>query len=228
VQAARRARADEDAVSRSPERLAGFHRAARSQLGAAGTSLLADKTEQLRTDWVHDRMVALGRGRARALGWPDAYAFTKSLGGERPARQPRRASGDLRRPSIVESSLSQPDQDGSAAFGWPSRSSSPMPEACSGSSRGSPKASWMSSCRFVVAALIAVAAKGPDPSGPTVFQVAQAPGILSTTASSSTWSRNWFTERPLYDNRGQPIVVPKWSFPVVVASRVSSEGRPRY
>jgi HAD superfamily hydrolase (TIGR01490 family) len=24
---------------------------------------------------------------------------------------------------------------------------------------------------------------------------------------------NWFTERPLYDNRGQPILVPKWSFP---------------
>jgi nucleoside-diphosphate-sugar epimerase len=77
VRAARRARADEDAASRSPERLTAFHRSARSELGAAGTALLAEKTEHLRADWVRDRMVALGRGRSRALGWPDAYAFTK-------------------------------------------------------------------------------------------------------------------------------------------------------
>ena len=27
-----------------------------------------------------DQLVELGRARAQALGWPDAYAFTKSLG----------------------------------------------------------------------------------------------------------------------------------------------------
>ena len=64
VKAARRARTDEDAASRSPERLMAFHRSARSELGAAGTALLAEKTEQLRADWVRDRMVALGRGPA--------------------------------------------------------------------------------------------------------------------------------------------------------------------
>ena len=62
--------ADEDATSRSPERLAAFHRAARSNSRAAGTALLADKTEQLRVDWVRDRMVALGRGRCAPSAGP--------------------------------------------------------------------------------------------------------------------------------------------------------------
>ena len=69
--------------------------------------MLAEKTEQLRSDWVRDRMVALGRGRARALGWPDAYAFTKSLG-ENALLESAAISRDIVRPSIVESSLSEP------------------------------------------------------------------------------------------------------------------------
>ncbi len=40
-----------------------------------------------------------------------------------------------------------------------------------------------------------------------VGQPAQVP------ACSSTTSRAWFTEHPLYDAEGQPIVVPEWSFP---------------
>ena len=67
---------------------------------------------------------------------------------------------------------------------------------------------------LVVAAIIAVAAHGPDPDGPAVFQVAsgvrnplrygQLVDLVRGRGSPSD---------PLYDNRGQPIVVPKWSFP---------------
>jgi hypothetical protein len=51
-----------------------------AELGAAGTPLLAAKTEQLRTRWVSDQLVEAGRARAASLGWPDAYAYTKALG----------------------------------------------------------------------------------------------------------------------------------------------------
>src|SRR4051794_31519520 len=50
VAAARRARADADAESRSSKLLARFHKRARAELGAAGTPLLADKAEKLRAD----------------------------------------------------------------------------------------------------------------------------------------------------------------------------------
>ena len=80
VAAARRARADQDAKSRESKMLAGFARQARRELGAAGTPLLSARAEKLRDEWVHDQMVALGKARARGLGWPDAYAYTKALG----------------------------------------------------------------------------------------------------------------------------------------------------
>ena len=57
VVAARRARADFDSVSRSAERLEEFRKKARNELGAAGTPLLAAKTEQIRQRWVRDQLV---------------------------------------------------------------------------------------------------------------------------------------------------------------------------
>ena len=108
VDAARRARADADAASRDPKRLARFHRQARHELGAAGGPLLAAKTERLREDWVKDRLVDLGKSRAQGLGWPDAYAYTKSLG-ERALLETRGALPvTIVRPSIIESALAEP------------------------------------------------------------------------------------------------------------------------
>ena len=214
VQAARRARADEDALSRSPERLAAFHRAARAELGAAGTALLAEKTEQLRADWVVDRMVALGRGRSRALGWPDAYAFTKSLG--------ETALLDIRgelpvtfvRPSIVESALSQPRPGWIRGFRMAEPVIISYAKGLLRQFPGVPEGIVdVIPVDLVVAAIIAVAAKGPDPAGPTVYQVASGARNPLHYGQLVDLVENWFTERPLYDNRGQPILVPKWSFP---------------
>ncbi|MCB1016052.1 MAG: SDR family oxidoreductase, partial [Acidimicrobiales bacterium] len=73
VDAARRARTDAEAESRTPEMLARFAKMARDELGAAGTPLLSAKTEHQRTRWVADRMAEAGIARASSLGWPDAY-----------------------------------------------------------------------------------------------------------------------------------------------------------
>ena len=78
IAAARRARADADAASRDPELLATFAKEARKELGAAGPPLLAAKTEKRREKWIADRLVEAGRSRAKSLGWPDAYAYTKA------------------------------------------------------------------------------------------------------------------------------------------------------
>jgi HAD superfamily hydrolase (TIGR01490 family) len=214
VQAARRARADEDATSRSPERLAAFHRAARSELGAAGTALLAEKTEQLRTDWVRDRMVALGRGRSRALGWPDAYAFTKSLGETALLDMRGQLPVTFLRPSIVESSLSQPRPGWIRGFRMAEPVIISYAKGLLRQFPGVPEGIVdVIPVDLVVAALIAVAAKGPDPSGPTVYQIASGARNPLHYGQLVDLVEHWFTERPLYDSRGQPILVPKWSFP---------------
>ncbi len=108
VSAARRARADADAASREPSRLAGFRSDARAELGAAGTPALAAKTEQLRQRWVLDQLIQAGRSRAASLGWPDAYAYTKAFGEGALTEMKGDVPVSIVRPSIIESALVEP------------------------------------------------------------------------------------------------------------------------
>ncbi len=214
VAAARRARTDADAESRTPDRLGEFQRRARAELGAAGTSLLADKTERIRKDWVAHRMVDAGRSRAQALGWPDAYAYTKSLG-ERALLETR---GDLPvtfvRPSIVESALSEPRPGWIRGFRMAEPVIISFARGLLRQFPGVPEGVVdVVPVDLVVATIIAVAAKGPDPDGPVVFQIASGARNPLYYGRLVDLTERWFTERPLYDHRGQPIVVPKWSFP---------------
>ena len=213
VAAARRTRADADAESRTPEHLVRFHKAARAELGAAGTSLLAGKTERLREDWVKDRMVKAGRSRAQALGWPDAYAYTKSLG-ERALLETR---GDLPvtfvRPSIVESALKEPRPGWIRGFRMAEPVIISYARGLLRQFTGVPEGVVdVVPVDLVVAAIIAVAAHGPD-DGPSVYQVASGAHNPLLYGRLVSLIEAWFTERPLYDSRGQPIVVPTWSFP---------------
>jgi len=66
---------------------------------------------------------------------------------------------------------------------------------------------------MVVAAIMAVAAHGPDPAKPAVFHVASGVANPFLYGRLVALCEQWFTENPLYDDRGQPISVPNWSFP---------------
>ena len=162
-------------------------------------------------------MVELGRARAQALGWPDAYAFTKSLGEVALRRVRGRPPGHLRAtldrrvgarraPSRVDPRL----PDGRAGHHLlrpgpappvprrPRRASSTSSPSTSSSRRSSP---WRP--------------RAPSPTtGPTVYQVAS--GVrnpLRYGTARRPRASSGSPSDPLYDNRGQPIVVPKWSFP---------------
>ncbi|MEZ5134499.1 MAG: hypothetical protein R2699_05435 [Acidimicrobiales bacterium] len=90
VDGARRFRSDAEAQSRNPERCRVPGSRARTELGAAGTPLLADKTEQLRGRWVSDS--SKPDAPAASLGWPDAYAFAQGARRAGLARVPRRSA----------------------------------------------------------------------------------------------------------------------------------------
>ncbi len=65
---------------------------------------------------------------------------------------------------------------------------------------------------IVVASIIAVAALGPEKAAP-ITQVASGSTNPLKYKVLVDNVRAWFTEHPLYDNEGQPIVVPEWQFP---------------
>ena len=66
---------------------------------------------------------------------------------------------------------------------------------------------------LVVSAILAVAAAGPDPGGPSVYHVTSGVANPLRYVQLQELVQSWFTSHPLYDSHGQPIVVPDWSFP---------------
>ena len=66
---------------------------------------------------------------------------------------------------------------------------------------------------LVVAAILAVAARGPEPGRPKVYHVASGVRNPLRYGRLVELSEDFFSRNPLYDDRGQPINVPEWSFP---------------
>jgi fatty acyl-CoA reductase len=221
VAASRRLRSDSDAASREPARLTEFRAAARQELGAAGAPALATKTEQLRERWVKDQLVKAGRARAASVGWPDAYAFTKALGEQALTDVKGPVPVSIVRPSIIESALAEPRPGWIRGF----RMAEPvLISYARGLLRefpGVPEGTVdVIPVDLVVAAIIAVAALGPA-EAPPITQVASGginPLKYRTLVDNVS---GWFTEHPVYDSKGQPIVVPEFRFPV--RGRVQSQ-----
>jgi thioester reductase-like protein len=86
----------------------------RQQLGRGGDESSVPAAEldgvlkRNRVRWSRNRLVRAGMRRARHLGWPNIYTFTKSLGESVLARQGRDLAIAVVRPSIVESSMRSP------------------------------------------------------------------------------------------------------------------------
>jgi HAD superfamily hydrolase (TIGR01490 family) len=222
VRHAGRLRDDYQAESRSPTRLAEFAKQARNELGAAGDHLLAAKAERIREDWVRRQMVDAGTARALALGWPDAYPFTKALGerllvsrhGRGSAPDDRAVPMTVVRPSIIESSLAEPRPGWIRGF----RMAEPIIVSyAKGLLREFPGVPEgvidVIPVDLVVATILAVAAHGPDPDGPSVYHVASGVRNPLRYGRLVELVQDWFGRNPLYDDRGQPINVPNWSFP---------------
>lgn len=213
VDAARRARADADAESRDPRLLAGFQKRARGELGAAGSPLLSGKAEKLREEWVKNRMVDLGKARAQGLGWPDAYAYTKSLG-ERALLDTRGSLPvTIVRPSIIESSLSEPVPGWIRGFRMADPVIISYAKGLLKEFPGVPEGIIdVIPVDLVVASILAVAARGPL-SEPDVFHAASGARNPLRYRQLVDLVRSWFLENPLADSQDQPIMVPEWSFP---------------
>jgi len=66
---------------------------------------------------------------------------------------------------------------------------------------------------LVAAAILAVAAKGPETDANPVYHVASGVRNPLLYGRLVELVEEWFGAHPLYDDRGQPISVPEWSFP---------------
>ena len=213
VTAARRLRSDTEAASRTPDNLKRFREGARRELGAAGAPALAEKTENLREAWVKDRLVEAGRSRAASVGWPDAYAFTKALGEQALHETKGDVPVSIVRPSIIESALAEPFPGWIRGFRMAEPVIISYARGLLKEFPGVPEGTIdVIPVDIVVAAIIAVAALGPD-EAPRITQVASGSTNPLKYRTLVDNVRDWFTAHPIYDSHGQPIVVPDWNFP---------------
>ena len=212
VESARRLRGDSEAESRQPSNLAEFRRRARAELGAAGAPALASKTEQIRQRWVRDQLVTAGRTRAASVGWPDAYAFTKALGEQALVESRGSVPVSIVRPSIIESAWAEPRPGWIRGFRMAEPVIISYARGLLREFPGVPEGTIdVIPVDLVVAAIVAVAATGPE--APFITQVASGGINPLKYRQLVDYVSTWFTANPLYDNHGQPIVVPEWRFP---------------
>ena len=192
-----------------------LHQDGPDEIGAAGDHLLAARAEKLREEWVSDELVDAGTARAHSLGWPDAYPFTKALG-ERALVESWAGQVPITfvRPSIIESALAEPRPGWIRGF----RMAEPIIVSYArGLLREFPGVPEgiidVIPVDLVVAAILAVAAHGPEPGA--ARRCTTSPPVCGTPCATADWSSSpgLVPRNPLYDERGQPISVPEWSFP---------------
>ena len=190
-----------------------FHKDARRELGAAGMPLLASRAEKAREAWVDEQLVEAGRARARSLGWPDAYAYTKALGEQALLESHGNVPVTIVRPSIIESAHLEPRPGWIRGFRMAEPVIISYARGLLKEFPGVPEGTVdVIPVDLVVAAIIDVAA-GPRPDEPAITQVASGSVNPLRYRHLVDMVRTFFTEHPVYDLEGQPIIVPEWSFP---------------
>ncbi|MGI8756665.1 MAG: HAD-IB family hydrolase [Acidimicrobiales bacterium] len=215
VDGARRVRADAEAESRTPERLADFGATARDELGGAGGPLLAAKSEQRRAEWVKAQLVDAGRARAASLGWPDAYAMTKALGERALGENRGEVPVSIVRPAIIESAWAEPMPGWIRGFRMAEPVIISYARGLLKEFPGVPEGTVdVIPVDLVVGAIIAVAARGPSNADgtPDITQVASGSANPLKYERLVDLVQRWFNDHPLYDAEGQPIAVPDWGY----------------
>ncbi len=213
--AAGRTRASFEDDSRTIDQLKEFAAEAAEELGAAGTSALSAKREQIRKRWVQDKLVEAGRARAASLGFPDAYGLTKALAESALVETRGDIPLTIVRPSIIESALAEPFPGWIRGFRMAEPIIISYARGLLTDFPGTPEGTLdVIPVDLVAAAVCAVAAEGPPPTGePAVIQVASSSVNPLRFKDLHDWSHTWFSENPIYNERNQPLAPPRWSYP---------------
>jgi alcohol-forming fatty acyl-CoA reductase len=213
---AMQARHEVEAQSRRPELLKGFLAKASKEHSRAGPTTVADDAEGRRKDWVTKRLIEYGRQRARSLGWPDVYTFTKAMG-ERAVEEltiEERLPLSIVRPSIIESAYLHPFPGWIEGF----KMADPIIRAYGLGQipefPGIPEGIVdIIPVDFVVNAILAAAAFPAEPAAPRYLHVSSGERNPLRFHQLYLWVREHFEAHPLPARGRGEHKVPEWTFP---------------
>lgn len=210
------ARREVEAASRKPEMLENFMAKAAKDHSRAGPSTVSGDAEERRKQWVDKRLVEYGRLRARTLGWPDVYTFTKAMG-ERAVADIAHEQGlslSIVRPSIIESALEHPSPGWIDGF----KMADPIIRAYGLGQipefPGIPEGIVdLIPVDYVVNAILAVAAAPPEPGEPAHYNVSSGDRNPLRFFELYQYVREYFEAHPLPERGRGEHKVPEWKFP---------------
>ncbi|WP_422115654.1 HAD-IB family hydrolase [Brachybacterium sp. UNK5269] len=217
--AAIEARAQVEAESRRPETLRSQIRGATLRDGRMGPKAVAAASEEARRAWVDERLVDFGRTRAQSVGWTDIYTFTKAMA-EQVAEEMWADAGhrvSFVRPSIIESAMLKPFP------GWIDGFKVADPLIMAYARGVLPEFPVLADSildvipvDYVVNVIVALATQEVSRRGDDAyFQVVSGASNPLPFHAMVSAVREYFGQRPLEDDEGNPIEVPEWSFPSV-------------
>ena len=200
------------AEAESPENLANFQREAEAEIKGTRKELTA-QIEELKAEWLEERLVEEGLKHARSRGWNDTYTYMKFLAEQMVMELRGEVPTAIVRPSIIESSFDEPEPGWLGGF----RMCEPL---IVGFGKGrlpdfpaDPDIILdIIPVDFVVNAILAAAEAAARRGGIEVYQVAtgtQNPlyfrGIFEATYE-------YFVKYPMFED-GKPVSVPIWKYP---------------
>jgi HAD superfamily hydrolase (TIGR01490 family) len=182
----------------------------------AGPSTVSQDAEERRQRWVEKRLIEYGRMRARTLGWPDIYTFTKAMG-ERAVEDlahERGLSLSIVRPSIIESALEHPSKGWIDGF----KMADPIIRAYGLGQipefPGIPEGIVdLIPVDYVVNAILAVAATPPPAGEPAHYNVSSGDRNPLRFFELYEYVREYFEAHPLPERGRGEHKVPTWDFP---------------
>lgn len=212
------------------EQVAHFQKIAENQLKTKQRSSrknLETLAEEVKSEWLEEKLVEAGLDHARSRGWNDTYTYMKFLAEQMIMELRGNLPTAIIRPSIIESSIAEPHP------GWLGkyRMSEPL---IVGFAKGrlpdfpaDPDIILdIIPVDFVVNAMLAAAEAIANSGGIEVYHVStgtQNPlyfrGIVDATYG-------YFTENPMIEN-GKPIAVPVWQYPSLETFQKKLEGKVR-
>ena len=196
----------------SPENLARFQREAEQQKKATRKGIDA-QIEELKAEWLENRLVEAGLEHARSRGWNDTYTYMKFLAEQMVMELRGELPTAIVRPSIIESSLAEPEPGWLGKF----RMSEPL---IVGFGKGrlpdfpaDPDIILdIIPVDFVVNAMLAAAEATARRGGIEVYHVAT--GTLNPLYFRGIFEATYeyFVKYPMLED-GKPIAVPIWQYP---------------
>ena len=200
--------------SRDPKIREGLLKELRKPRRRGNRTTRAVRLEKHRKNWVQRCLMKEGMTWARQRGWNDTYTYTKALGEQMVLRARNRVPTVVIRPSVIESSLSEPTP------GWLDglRMADPLIVAIGkGRLRSLPLDANvildLVPVDLVVNALLATIPRAAEEGGVKVYHVATGAKNPVTLGELHSLVYEYFQKVPMLDPRGEPIRIKPLKFP---------------